>query len=290
MRVLRTASEFSIRAPAKLNLFLEILGKRGDGFHEIETLMCPISLSDSIGFRDEPNSALTLDCVVSARPSERSTFVPAHPDRKRQSCDPRPRTIAPRNGSSLGCPHYAGQTHSAGRWAGRRFERRGGCALVANAGWNLGLPHATLHRLAAELGSDIPFFLHGGAAICRGRGEQISPTEPLGTLHAVVVRPPVGLSTAEVYRACRPASGPASALPLASALARGNWRGLGRMFVNRLQDAAAGLCPWIDRLRHEFARLDFIAHQMSGSGTSYFGLCRNACHARQSAARLVPAA
>ncbi len=157
---------------------------------------------------------------------------------------------------------------------------------AANACWKLGWSRASLAALSAELGSDIPFFFGSGAAICRGRGELIEPLVLPSALHVVVVRPPKGLSTALVYRHCSPAVRPADVEPLVAALRGGQQNGLGRLLTNRLEPAAASLTPWIARLRSAFDRLDCLGHQMSGSGTSYFGICRHARHARRVAARL----
>ena len=143
-----------------------------------------------------------------------------------------------------------------------------------------------LASLAAELGSDIPFFLYGGPAVCRGRGEIIEPVVGLGALHFVVAKPPAGLSTADVYRACRPSSGPRRVAGLLDALRQGLLAGAAGHLHNALQAAAETLSPWIARLSREFGQLDFLGHRMSGSGTSYFGLCRHARHARRLAAYL----
>jgi 4-diphosphocytidyl-2-C-methyl-D-erythritol kinase len=158
--------------------------------------------------------------------------------------------------------------------------------LLVNTAWRLGWTSGQLMTLAAELGSDVPFFIGGGAAICRGRGERIEPVVGLGRLHFVVVRPPAGLSTRAVYGACRAAAQPRRAEPLVAALRQGDRRGVGQLLHNGLQPAAESLSPWIARLREEFAQLDFLGHQMSGSGTSYFGLCRHARQARHLAGRL----
>ena len=108
----------------------------------------------------------------------------------------------------------------------------------------------------------------------------------LGALSFVVVRPPAGLSTAAVYGVCRPAAQPQTARPLIEALRRGNWRQVGRRLLNRLQSAAETLSPWVKRLQQEFSQVDCLGHEMSGSGTSYFGLCRHARHAQRCARRL----
>ncbi len=108
-----------------------------------------------------------------------------------------------------------------------------------------------------------------------------------GPLHFVVVRPPVGLSTAAVYGVCRPAENPIALAPMVDALGRRDLGQLGRLMLNRLQPAAERLSPWMGRLRAAFAGLDCLGHGMTGSGTAYYGLCRHARHARRLARRLI---
>jgi 4-diphosphocytidyl-2-C-methyl-D-erythritol kinase len=164
--------------------------------------------------------------------------------------------------------------------------------LVAlNEFWRLGWPAARLAELASELGSDVPFFLATGrsgalAATCRGRGERIQPETGLPRLHVVVAKPPAGLATAAVYRHGHVPANPRTDSDLRTALYRGDAAGVGRSLFNRLQETAERLSPWIVRLRDAFDQADVLGHQMSGSGTSYFGICRNGKQARQLAARL----
>ncbi len=161
-------------------------------------------------------------------------------------------------------------------------------ALIAgNLGWQLNWPSARLAELAAELGSDVPFFLESGAAICRGRGEQIEPgsggSEP--ALHRDSSRPP-DFPRPKSIRAAAVASFRGTRSTVVQALRRGDLRTAARHFGNRLEPAAEQLSPWPGRLRAEFARLDCVVAQMSGSGSSYFGLCRHARQARRLARRL----
>ena len=144
--------------------------------------------------------------------------------------------------------------------------------------------------MAARIGSDVPFFLaprtRGSAmAVCRGRGEQIEPLASMPKLHFVLTRPPEGLSTPRVYQRCQIPSRPVSVEPLIAALRRGDPLA-GRLLMNRLQRPAAELSPWIRRLSALFAQMDCIGHQMSGSGSSYFGVCRSARQARCLASRI----
>lgn len=153
--------------------------------------------------------------------------------------------------------------------------------LAANAAWGL---HWSLNQLAdlgAEIGSDVPYFVRGGAAICRGRGERIEQVSLPARLPCVIVHPPMGLGTAEVYArldaspAWKYDSGSQRVGQLLSALRSGDWRLLARRLHNSLQSAADGISPWVDRLATAFGQLPFVAHQLTGSGSAYFGLCRN---------------
>ena len=156
--------------------------------------------------------------------------------------------------------------------------------LAANQVWRLGwLAASNLQEVAAEVGSDVPFFLGSGAAVCRGRGERIEPLSGVGALDFVVVAPPGGLATAEVYRGCRPAESPKKVERLTEALRGGDLRCIASALHNQLEPAAERLSPWIGRTKCELVECGCTAVQMSGSGTSCFGICRDARHARRAA-------
>ena len=158
--------------------------------------------------------------------------------------------------------------------------------VAANLGWKLNWSRDQLAAIATDLGSDVPFFLYGSPAICRGRGERIEPISGLGHWHAVVVRPPVGLSTAAVYQTCRPGNPAKSVDLLVNVMRNGDLRRIGAAMANQLQAAAETISPWIARLQGEFDKLECIAAQMSGSGSSYFGIFSSARKARRAGAIL----
>jgi 4-diphosphocytidyl-2-C-methyl-D-erythritol kinase len=283
MLIHRSAIQFVVHAPAKVNLFFEVLGKRADGYHEIETLMCPIDLYDTLYFQEEPSGQLELTCQrVSGSvgiqdgeiPQGRENLVWRAVDLLRR-----------RAGVTSGAKLRLVKRIPAAAGLGGGSSDAAAALMLANLGWNLAWSRQQLHDLAAELGSDVPFFLLGRPAICRGRGEQVDEVAGIGPLNLVLVRPPAGLATAAVYGACRPAERPNRLAPLLEALGHGDMRASGRLLFNRLQPAAESLTPWIARLRREFEGLDCLGHGMSGSGTSYYGLCRHARHARRIARR-----
>ncbi|MCE9525278.1 MAG: 4-(cytidine 5'-diphospho)-2-C-methyl-D-erythritol kinase [Planctomycetales bacterium] len=324
MLVRIAADRVEIQAPAKINLFLEILAKRPDGYHEIETLMSPIGLYDSLTFPPTESPEIRLDCrwatgLVRNQPDapakESAADVQPQPSVNREAklscagasgwCEQSPEecTLGDLPPAEKNIVHKAAsllqERSGCGRGAAIRLIKRipssaglGGASsdaaavLVAgNIAWKIDWPRERLMEMAAELGSDIPFFLRSGSAICRGRGERIENAGPIH-LHVVVVRPPVGLSTPQVYQHCRPASTPVCVQKLQSGLRSGNWKEIKSALVNRLEEPAAQLTPWIGRLRKEFENAGCIAQQMSGSGSSYFGICENARHARSVAGRL----
>ena len=161
-----------------------------------------------------------------------------------------------------------------------------GALLGASRLWGLGWPPSRLARVAVDLGSDVAFFLGRPVAICRGRGESIESVAFAKPFHAVVVRPPVGLTTAAVYSRCRPGAPPVSVGAVVNSLCTGELGRTEKRLYNGLESAAAELTPWIDRLREEFRTTDCVSYAMSGSGSSYFGLCRDRRHARRVAAVL----
>lgn len=277
----------TLAAPAKLNLSLQVLGKRPDGYHELETLMVSVDLYDTLRIALDPSGAIALACHDAGRvlpgrsprelpPADRGNLVLRAAELLRET-----------TGTKLGArltlikriPMAAGLAGGSSDAAAALFG--------LNHLWRLGLTLAELRDIAARLGSDIPFFLCGAtAAICRGRGEIIEPQSlPLG-LHFVIAKPPSGLSTAEVFRHCSPSKTAGSAGELADAWRRGRLDEVGRRLHNDLQSPAEQLNDEVTTLKHWFAGRSFAGHLMSGSGTSYFGLCRTRGEALRQAARL----
>lgn len=269
-----------VRAPAKLNLFLEVLGKRSDGYHDLESLMLKIDLSDDLAFTPAEELSLTADLSGLPRGSQpaEAAFL---------SGDNLILKAARLLQLSTGCERGA-RIHVA-----KRIPLESGLAggstdaaatLVAlNHLWNLGLSRTELQKLSAELGSDLPFFFSPSpAAICFGRGERVEPLPPGPELAFVIARPPSGLSTPLVFKNLKLTSEKVLLSPMRTAWIEGRWSQVGSHLFNRLQDVAESLNADVAGLRRCFERLPFAAHRMSGSGTSYFGICRT----RREASRL----
>ncbi len=284
MQIHRDAVEIVIQTPAKLNLFFEVLGKRSDGYHEIETLMCPIGWYDTLCFRETSGGDLELECQCGLTAGG-SGFEEVPRDGKNlvlRAVD----LIRRRTGTKQGARLRLIKRIPTAAGLGGGSSDAAAALVAANLGWKLGLSLLELASLAAEIGSDVPFFLNRGPAICRGRGEQIEPTAGLGLMNFVVVRPPEGLATAAVYGVCRPTASRRPLQPLLDAFREGRARQAGGLLFNRLQAAAEQLSPWIARLGRLLAVEDCLGHGMTGSGSAYFGLFHSALQARRVARRL----
>ncbi len=184
-------------APAKLNLFLEILGRRPDGYHEIETLMVAVNLFDQLTFADEPAGAVALTCDDPSLPTGRDNLVVKAAERLKAAtgCE-RGARIALRKAIPAQAGLAGGSSDAAATLVG--LDRL----------WNLRTPPGRLDELAGEIGSDVAFFLRTPAAVCRGRGEIVEAVTLPSALHFVVVCPTIGLSTADVYRNLIPPARP----------------------------------------------------------------------------------
>ncbi len=284
------------RAPAKLNLYLDVGERRGDGFHELETLIVPIRIWDTLTLSASPPTADgrpgRIDLTVRAGGAAgRQPQVDPAPPGKQNLVYRALELLQQQSGSRFGAYVELVKRIPTSAGLGGGSSDAAAALRLANRAWQLNWPKSRLAELAAELGSDVPFFLSSTAAICRGRGERIELLPCLRRLHFVVVKPPLALSTGDVYQAHDALSrkritAPNSLSESAVKLAQRHWGDLRRWMHNTLQAAAASLTPWISRVSAIFDRLDFVAHQLSGSGSAYFGVCRHAQHAQRLAAFL----
>jgi len=176
-----------LNAPAKINLSLSVLGKRPDGFHEIETVMARLDLADTLTLeRDAP---FGFTCTDATLPDDDSNLVvrAAKLFFETAGLPPRGRVHLEKR-----IPHGAG--------LGGGSSDAAAILLGLNEAFGSPLTAQALHGLAAAVGSDVPFFLARGAAICRGRGERVEPVELREALPLLLVKPGFGVPTPWAYR------------------------------------------------------------------------------------------
>lgn len=275
----RDGQSISIATPAKINLFFELLGKRSDGFHEIETVMSTVSLFDDIQFSARSDGQLKLGifkqgCTATEHiPTDHSNLI------LKSMLLLRERFGSP----DLGCEVFLRKRIPSAAGLGGASGNAAGAILAANRIWKLGLSLEELKSVAAEIGSDVPFFLVGGTCCCTGRGEVIESKEVPAGMAIVIAKPGEGLSTAAVYGKCTLPPQSKRADAILQHLQDGRWSDVGRNLFNRLESFAKSMTPRIGKLKEMFDRLNCVGHQMSGSGTSYFGIFRNAADAHRAA-------
>jgi 4-diphosphocytidyl-2-C-methyl-D-erythritol kinase len=280
------------RAPGKINLYLEVLGRRADGYHELETLMAPIRLADSLTLTATSPAPDGLPGEIKLRvrsclPMRGGAAEPEIPVDQANLVVKALQLLQAQSGCEQGAAIELVKRIPAAAGLGGASSDAAAALRLANQAWQIYWPVERLSQLAAEIGCDVPFFVHGGPAICRGRGEVVEPIPHLRPLHLVVVKPPVELKTANVYREYDAAGVGTNASDDRRREAFQNrrvphgWDDLAQWLHNGLQTAAARLSPWVERLRTIFHHLDCPAHQLCGSGSAYFGVCRHAQHARR---------
>jgi 4-diphosphocytidyl-2-C-methyl-D-erythritol kinase len=266
-----------VLAPAKLNLFLEIQGKRPDGYHDLESLMVTVDLYDTLTFVDDPSGQITLRCDDPTLPTGPDNLVVKAALRLKAASGTE-RGVAIDLKKAI--PAQAGLAGGSSDAASTLFG--------LDRLWGLNTTPETLDELAASIGSDVAFFRQAPVAVCRGRGEIVEAWPIFEPLYFVLICPPVGVSTADVYRNVTPAETPREIGGVLEALEAGDLPALGRGLFNRLQPVAERLEPSLGAVEAALAGLgpSLDGHLMSGSGSAYFGLASNRGAAEDAASRL----
>jgi 4-diphosphocytidyl-2-C-methyl-D-erythritol kinase len=180
-------------AHAKINLTLDVLGKRPDGYHELVSVMQTISLADMLLVGPDTRGQVTCETDVPALRSDHNLALrAAHLLASRLS----ERELGARLELRKAIPSQGG--------LGGGSADAGAVLVALNALWKAGLDEAALEELAAELGSDVPFFVRAGTCLIEGRGERVSPLPDVAPLWLLLARPPARISTPSVFRALTP--------------------------------------------------------------------------------------
>jgi 4-diphosphocytidyl-2-C-methyl-D-erythritol kinase len=277
-----SAATVTVRAPAKVNLRLEVGGAQPDGYHALATVFHAVSLFDevtaaSVGPGEDPD--VQVQVTVSGPGSAQ----------------------VPLDGSNLAVRaallladvagvndpvrlHIRKGIPVAGGMAGGSADAAA-ALLACDALWKAGLNRAELFDLGAELGSDVPFCLLGGTAIGAGRGDRLTPALAVGEYHWVVALAGTGLATPAVYReldrlrAGRVLPEPRVPTEMMHALRLGDADAVGALLANDLQPAAVSLLPRLDRTLAVGLEYGALGGIVSGSGPTVVFLARDGEHA-----------
>jgi len=263
-------------APAKINLYLSVLGRRADGYHDLDTVFVPLDLGDRIGLELAAPDVLEVRCP--ARPELDGEANLVHRALARY------RVLA-----GAGAPGFRVRVEkeipvAAGLGGGS--SDAAAALLAAQEACGSPLDRAALHALAAELGADVPFFLGAGPAWGRGKGEVLEPVDDLPDLPLVLAVPAVAVSTAEVFRdwddqptrSLTKGAASDTRPRFSESVARAAQR-----VSNDLEVLTRRRVPAIGSLLDELVAAGALAAAMSGSGPAVFGLFRDTGSAQEAA-------
>ncbi len=276
-----------VQAPAKVNLFLEVLGCRDNGYHDLRSIVAPLSLHDTVDLWHD-------ETIVTEVEGAEQAVAGRLPDSDGN--------LATRAARAL-------QAHTGYRGGARiRIHKRipiggglgGGSADAAavlaglNRLWGTGCSREDLMELGSGLGCDIPALLHGGVVMMEGLGERVSPLSlgpapsPDGRWWGVLANPGFSVSTADIYGRYRPLTSPrVPATSIVSALKDGEVDAVAEGLFNSLERTVVGKYPLIGILVDQLRRAGALGALVSGSGASVFGLASDGEHARALAERMV---
>ena len=260
-----TKNVISLKAPAKVNLFLEILGKRDDGYHEIETIMQEIDLADSLQF-EETQEGVTLECNDKNIPANQDNLVCKAANLILEEC-----------GIRKGVIINLEKNIPVGAGLGGGSSDAATTLKALNSLWKVGLNNEELMEFAAKLGSDIPFFINGKTALCRGRGELITPVEVRNRMDYIILFPRVHISTETIYKNLKIdlTKKRKDVSFFLDALKYSEVAGISKLLFNRLEEIIFATYPDLLQVKSTLESFDFCGLSISGSGSAFFGLCND---------------
>ncbi|MEB3358403.1 MAG: 4-(cytidine 5'-diphospho)-2-C-methyl-D-erythritol kinase [Synechococcales bacterium] len=286
---------YSLIAPAKINLYLEIIGDRPDGYHELAMVLQSIDLADLVSLRALGTEQIRVNCSHPLVPVDHTNLAYRAAElMKLQFPEAFNRfggveiTIDKR--IPVGAGLAGGSTNAAAVLVGLDLM------------WQLGLTKAELQDLGAKLGSDVPFCVAGGTSLATGRGEMLAPLPTIDGLYAVLVKyRSLSVSTVWAYQSYRQQyrdtyrpheemvgdrlhsvhSG-----PMVAAITARQYSHLGELLRNDLEKVVLPAYPAVNQLKETFTSLGNLGTMMSGSGPTVFALARSAAEAEEMARSL----
>ena len=261
----------TVRVPGKVNVYLGVGPREFSGYHDLATVFQAVGIYDEVTV--SPADSLTISGLGSFAdriPTDEANLAWKAAELVARACGEEP-NIHIQIDKSI--PIAAGMAGGSADAAAT--------LIACDAYWNAGIPRDQLDAMAATLGSDVPFMMHGGCALGIGRGDVLSPVMTRGSFHWVFATFDEGLSTAQIYDKTDDMRGlefegePEVPTELLSALARGDAPALGRLLHNDLQLAAVTSRPQLGRVLEQGIDLGALGAIISGSGPTCAFLVRD---------------
>ena len=259
-------NEVTIASSAKINLFLELLGRRQDGYFQIETVLQEIDLHDDISIKNKQGAGIDVKVLPSLSISKEENIAYKAAELLCQKTG--------RDG--CGVQIFIEKRIPVGRGLGGGSSNAAAVLKGLNELWELGLSREELAKLGAELGMDVPFFIYGGTCLGTQRGEIVEPLEGFSGVDIVIFWPDFPVSTAEVYgkvsrnltRTKR------SAKFLIDCLKAKDFDGIDKNIFNRLENVALKIYPSLAGFKEKISPFSANKIIMSGSGSAFFSVLR----------------
>lgn len=278
---------YTLLAPAKINLYLEIIGLRADGYHELAMVMQTVDLADKIVLRPNGNDAFRLSCDHPQVPADHTNLAYKAAELMTKEF---PKSYANYGGADINIQKNI--PVAAGLAGG---STNGAAVLVGlNLIWQLGLTHSELEELAGQLGSDVPFCISGGTALATGRGNELDTLPPLNNLYVVLAKyENLSVPTPWAYKTYKDQFSETyvnnaetlesrgkrvHAGPIISAIAHQDSPKIGELLHNDLEKVVLPAYPQVEQLRQAFLKEKennpeaILGAMMSGSGPTVFAI------------------
>ncbi|MCL2544669.1 MAG: 4-(cytidine 5'-diphospho)-2-C-methyl-D-erythritol kinase [Clostridia bacterium] len=261
-----------LRARAKINWTLDVLGKRPDGYHELDMLLQSVTLQDTLTMEPAAKLSLEMRGWPRVRVDERNLVLRAA------------RALGEAAGTALGARITLEKRIPVGAGMGGGSADAAAALVGLNKLWGLHLAESELERIGLSVGADVPFCVRGGLQRAGGVGEVLRPLEAPRAFFLVAVQPCRGLSTKDMFAtlhadALDPAHRPDNGAAMA-ALQTGNVRALAQAMGNVMEPVASALRPEIGECAARIAATGALRAQMTGSGSAVFGVYATARDAR----------
>lgn len=270
--------KLAFRTPAKINLYLKILSKRDDGFHELETLFQMVDLYDEIELETR-SSGIHLECDHPEVPGDESNLV-SQAGRMLLEAFPKRKDLGVKIRLVKNIPSGAGLGGGSGNAAG--------VLMGLNKLWDLKLPRRELANFASRLGSDVPFFLGSPCALGRGKGDLLTPVQLPKKFNLILIYPRFAIPTLWVYRNFKlelTKAGKNISI-LQKFFSHSDFPRLGPHFVNDLEPVVIQRYPVVQVMKDTLNHLGAEGSLMSGSGSAVFGIFSDNDRAKDAQAKL----
>jgi 4-diphosphocytidyl-2-C-methyl-D-erythritol kinase len=254
------------KAYAKINLGLDVIGRRADGYHIVRMIMQSIDLSDELSFEKTEDGSITIMTSNAKIPTDHRNLIWKVAKQLQEAYDVKSGVIVSlKKYIPMAAGMAGGSTDAAATYH------------ALNELWNLGLSRQEMCDLAVKLGADIPYCICGGTALSEGIGEELTFLRDMPSCHILIAKPAIDVSTAWAYQTLD--SAPIENHPdidgMVQAIDKGNLQGITDRLANVLEPVTAGRYTIIEEIRQVMLSNGAMGARMSGSGPTVFGIFEN---------------